>query len=150
MLEQRIEADIKTALLSGDKEQALTLRTVKSALLSVKVNSGKRGSGLTDDEVIAILAKEAKQRQESADFYVQGGAQDRADKELAEKVIIDSYLPEQLSEPELAALIDEVIADETGATDASHMGRVIGAVRAKAGPSANGGLIAKLVKEKLA
>ena len=148
MLEQRIEADIKTALLAGDKERALTLRTIKSALLSVKVNSGKRESGLSDDEVIAILAKESKKRQESADFYVQGGATERADKELAEKVVIDSYLPEQLGAAEIAALIDAVIA-ETGVSDMSGMGRVIGTVRAKAGATADGALIAQLVKEKL-
>ena len=148
-LEQTLEADIKTALLSGDKERALTLRTVKSALLSVKVNSGKRDTGLSDDEVMVILAKESKKRQESADFYVQGGAQDRADKELAEKAIIDTYLPKQLGEAEVAAIIDGVIT-QLGATDSSVMGKVIGAARAKVGANADGALIARLVKEKLA
>lgn len=149
MLEQQIEADIKTALLGGDKERALTLRTVKSALLSVKVNSGKRESGLSDDDVIAILAKESKKRQESADFFVQGGAHERADKELAEKLIIDSYLPKQLSETELLSLVDATLA-ELGPQDATAMGKVIAAVRARAGANADGALIAKLVKEKLA
>lgn len=149
MLEARLEADIKTALLSGDKERALTLRTVKSALLNVKVNAGKRDTGLSDDEVMAVLAKESKKRQESADFYVQGGAQDRADKELAEKVIIDTYLPAQLGEAEVAAIIDEVIT-QLGTTDSSAMGKVIGAARAKVGANADGALIARLVKEKLA
>lgn len=146
MLEQRIEADIKTALLAGDKQLALTLRTIKSVFLSAKVNSGKRDSGLSDDEVITILAKESKKRQESADFYVQGGAQDRADKELAEKAVIDTYLPQQLSAAEVEALVDEVMAAQPEA----GMGALIGAVRAKAGASADGGLIARLVKEKLA
>jgi uncharacterized protein YqeY len=146
MLEQQLEADIKAALLSGDKEKALTLRTIKSALLSVKVNSGKRDAGLTDNEVIAIFAKESKKRQESADFYVQGGAQDRADKELSEKVVIDAYLPQQLSEAEVVAIVDAVIAAQPDAA----MGAVIGAVRAKAGANADGALIARLVKEKLA
>ena len=146
MLEQRIEADIKTALLAGDKEQALTLRTIKSALLSVKVNTGKRESGLSDDEVITILAKEAKKRQESADFYVQGGAQDRADKELAEKAVIDSYLPQQLDEAAIVALVDEALA----ANPSANMGALIGSIRAKAGATADGALIARLVKEKLA
>jgi uncharacterized protein YqeY len=148
MLEQQIEADIKTALLSGDKERALTLRTVKSVLLNVKVNSGKRDSGLSDSEVLPILGKESKKRQESADFYVQGGAQDRADRELAEKLIIDSYLPPQLSESEVATIIDNVI-HEMGVSDLSIMGKVIGAVRAKAGPTADGAQISRLVKEKL-
>lgn len=148
MLEQQLEADIKTALLSGDKTLALTLRTVKSVLLGYKVNNGKRDKGLSDDEVVALLAKESKKRQESANFFVQGGAQDRADKELAEKAIIDAYLPAQLSESEVAGIVDAVIA-ELGVSDASGMGKVIGAVRARAGASADGGLIAKLVKAKL-
>ena len=147
MLEQQIEADIKAALLGGDKVRALTLRMVKSALLNVKVNTGKRDVGLNDDEVITILAKESKKRQESADFYVQGRAQDRADKELAEKVIIDSYLPEQLDESEVVALIESTLA-ELGAS--ANMGQAIAAVRARAGANADGALIAKLVKEKLA
>ena len=148
-LEQTLEADIKTALLSGDKERALTLRTVKGALLNVKVNTGKRETGLTDDEVMAILAKESKKRQESADFYVQGDAQDRADKELAEKAIIDAYLPKQLGEDEVATIVDAVIK-QLGASDTSAMGKVIGAARAKVGANADGALIARLVKEKLA
>ena len=147
MLEQQIEADIKAALLGGDKVRALTLRMVKSALLNVKVNTGKRDVGLNDDEVITILAKESKKRQESADFYVQGAAQDRADKELAEKVIIDSYLPKQLDESEVVALVESTLA-ELGAS--ANMGQVIAAVRARAGANADGALIAKLVKEKLA
>ncbi len=147
MLEQQLEADIKAALLGGDKERALTLRTIKGALLNVKVNAGKRETGLSDDEVIAIFAKESKKRQESADFYVQGDAQDRADKELAEKVIIDSYLPKQLSETEISALVTETLA-ELG--ESAHMGQVIAAVRARAGANADGALIARLVKEKLA
>ncbi len=146
MLEQQIEADIKSALLSGDKDRALTLRTIKSALLSVKVNTGKRDSGLSDDEVIGILAKEAKKRQESADFYVQGGAQDRADKELAEKSVIDSYLPKQLEEGAVAALVDAALV----ANPTANMGALIGTVRAQAGANADGGLIARIVKEKLA
>lgn len=148
MLEKQLEADIKTALLGGDKTLALTLRTVKSVLLSFKVNNGKRDEGLNDDEVVSLLAKESKKRQESADFFVQGGAQDRADKELAEKAIIDGYLPAQMSESEVAGLVDSVVA-ELGVSDVSGMGKVIGAVRARAGATADGALIARLVKAKL-
>jgi uncharacterized protein YqeY len=95
-----------------------------------------------------LLAKEAKKRQESADLYVQAGDQVRADAELAEKAIIEAYLPAQLSEAELVALIDEAIA-ATGASGPQGMGQVIGAVKAKAGASADGALVARLVKEKL-
>lgn len=146
-LEQRLEQDIKSALLSGDRQRVGTLRVLKGVLLNVKVATNKRDTGLSDDEVIPVLAKEAKKRQESADLYLQGNDQARADAELAEKAIIESYLPAQLSQDEIKKLIDEVTA-ATG-TDKSAMGQIIGQVKAKAGPAADGALIARLVKEKL-
>ncbi len=149
MLEERLEQDIKTALLAGDKVKATTLRGLKATLLNVKVAEGKRDSGLSDDEVVQVLVKQAKQRQESADLYVQGGNQEKADAELAEKAIIEAYLPEQMNSADLAKLIDEVIA-QTGASGPQAMGQVIGQVRAKAGATADGAVIARLVKEKLA
>ena len=148
MLEQRIEDDIKSALLAGEKTRAMTLRGLKSTLLNVKVAEGKRDTGLTDEEVINIFSKEAKKRQESADLYVQGGSQDRADKELVEKAVIEEYLPKQLSEDEIASIVAEVIA-ETGATEQRDMGKVIAGVRAKTAGSADGSIIARLTKEKL-
>ena len=149
MLEERLEQDIKKALLAGDAVRVTTLRGLKSTLLNVKVAQGKRDAGLTDEEVLPILAKEAKKRQESADMYLQGDAQERADAELAEKIVIEEYLPKQLDESEIAALVDEVIT-QTGATSMQQMGQVIGAAKAKAGASADGSVIARIVKEKLA
>jgi uncharacterized protein YqeY len=148
MLEDKLEQDIKAALLAGDGQRVTTLRGLKSVLLNVKVEKGKRDTGLSDDEVLAIFAKEAKKRQESADLYVQGGNQAKADAELEEKAIIESYLPEQLSEEEIGKLIDEVIA-QTGASGPQAMGQVIGQVKAKVGASADGSVIARLAKERL-
>jgi hypothetical protein len=148
MLEERIEQDIKAALLAGDSSRATTLRTIKSSLLNLKVATGKRESGLSDEEVIKVLAKESKQRQESAEVYKQSGSPDRAEAELAEKAIIDAYLPEQMSEDEVAKIVDAVIAD-TGASGQQAMGQVIGAVRGKTQGRADGALIARLVKERL-
>lgn len=148
MLEEKIEQDLKAALLAKDAERVSVLRGLKSVLLNVKVAEGKRDSGLKDDEVQAVLAKEAKKRQESADLYKQGGDEQRAGAELAEKAIIEEYLPEQLSEDELAGLIDEAIA-ATGSKDQKDMGKVIGMVRSKAGAGADGAAIARITKEKL-
>jgi len=148
MLEQKIEQDIKTALLAGDAQRVSVLRGVKSALLNEKVAKGKRDSGLGDDEVLAVLGKEAKKRQESADLYEQGGDATRQQAELAEKAIIEEYLPEQLGEDEIAKLVDEAIA-ATGAEGPKAMGQVIGQVKQKAGASADGALIARITKEKL-
>jgi hypothetical protein len=148
MLEERLEQDIKSALLAGDAPRVSTLRQIKSVLLNVKVATGKRESGLSDDEVLPILAQEAKKRQESADLYIQGGSQERAAAELAEKTIIQNYLPAQLSEGEIMKLVEKTIA-ETGASGPQAMGSVIGQVKKSAGPAADGATIARLVKEKL-
>jgi uncharacterized protein YqeY len=148
MLEQKIEQDLKTALLASDAQRVSVLRGLKSVLLNVKVAEGKRDSGLDDDAVLAIFAKEAKKRQESADLYKQGGDENRAAAELAEKAIIEEYLPEQLGEAEISAMVGEAIK-ATGAEGAKDMGKVIGQVKQKAGASADGGLIAKIAKEKL-
>ncbi|HSW85139.1 MAG TPA: GatB/YqeY domain-containing protein [Candidatus Saccharimonadales bacterium] len=148
MLEQTIEQDLKAALLSGDSLKSETLRGLKATLLNVKIADGKRESGLSDEEIFVHLGKQSKQRQESADLYQQGGDQARADKELSEKAIIDEYLPEQISEDELSKLIDQAIID-TGVHEISAMGNVIGQVKQQAGASADGAIIARMVKEKL-
>src|SRR5262249_42906474 len=126
-----------------------TLRGLKSVILNEEVAKGLRDSGLPDDEVTALLAKEAKKRQESADLYVQGGNQEKASAEIEEKKVIEGYLPEQLSEEDVAKLVDEVIA-QTGANSPAQMGQVIGVVKGKVGAAADGALIARLAKEKLA
>ena len=148
MIKQQLNDDVKAAMLAGDKIRLETLRGLKSVILYAEVAANKREAGLGDDEILALLAKEAKKRQESADFYVQGGSQERADKELQEKAIIQTYLPAQLGEVELQAVIEEVIT-ATGATGPQAMGQVIGAVKAKVGNTADGAVIARLVKERL-
>ena len=148
-LKQQLEADLKTAMLAGDKTLVTTLRGLKSAILNVEVAKGLREQGLSDDEVIEVLTKQSKQRQESADMYVQGGIQEKADAELVEKAVIEKYLPAQVSEEELNTAIDKVIA-ETGASGMQAMGQVIGTVKQQFGASADGSIIARLVKEKLA
>jgi uncharacterized protein YqeY len=148
-LRQQLDDDVKAALLGGDSLRVETLRGLKSVILYADVAAKKRDTGgIADDEILGLLAKEAKKRQESADLYVQGGAQDRADKELAEKVIIESYLPAQLSEAELIKLVDTAIAAEP-AEGMQAMGKIIGAVKAQVGNTADGSLIARLVKERL-
>lgn len=146
MLEQRLEDDLKTAMLAGDAERVSTLRGLKSVLLNKKVADGTRDMAMSNDDVITLLSKEAKKRQESADLYTQGGRPELADKELSEKAIIDSYLPERLSEEAIGELVDQAISS----LDAdANMGQIIGQVKAKAGAGADGAVIAKLVKERL-
>ena len=148
MLDRKLDQDIKTALLAGDRLQADTLRGLKSALLYVKVAKGKKETGLSEAEEIAVLSAEVKKRSESAELYIQGGAQDKADKELLEKKIIEAYLPKQLSEAELTPIVEKTIK-EIGVSNISGMGSVIAKVREVTAGSADGALIAKLVKERL-
>ena len=133
-------------MLAGDKTTVEVLRGLKSAVLYAEVAKGARDSGLPEAEVLAILSKESKKRQESADLYVQGGNQERANAELHEKAIIDQYLPRQLSEAEISHLIDEVIADN-GAISKETMGATIAAVKQKSAGAADGAVVARLVRE---
>jgi uncharacterized protein YqeY len=147
-LEATLQNDLKTAMLAKDERTVAVLRMVKSTLLYAKVAAGSRDEEMADAAVQELLAKEAKKRQESADLYVQGGSTEKAEAELAEKAIIEHYLPAQLGEDEIRAMIDTVIT-EMGTADMSKMGQVIGAVKAKAGTSADGAVVARLVKERL-
>jgi hypothetical protein len=149
MIRQKLDDDVKAALIAGDKLRVETLRGLKTVVLYADVATKTRDSGGIDDEaILALFAKEAKKRQESADLYVKGGSQERADKELAEKTIIESYLPAQLSDAELIKLVDDAIA-VTGASEAKDMGKVIGMVKSKAGNTADGSAIARAVAERL-
>ena len=148
-IRQKLDDDVKAALLAGDSIRVDTLRGLKSTILYADVAAKKRDTGgISDEEVLSLFAKEAKKRQESADLYVKGGSQERADKELTEKAIIESYLPAQLSDDELVGLINQVVAEQ-GAEGLQSMGKIIGAVKAKVGSTADGARVAQLVKERL-
>lgn len=148
MLKQQLEQDVKKALLAGDKELATTLRSLKSVILYAEVAKGVREEGLGDEEIMALFSKEAKKRQESADLYRQGGDESRAAAELAEKAVIEAYLPKQLNDEELAAIVDEVVT-ELGVSGPQAMGQVIGQVKQKSANQADGARIAQLVKQRL-
>lgn len=147
-MQEQIDQDLKQALLSGDKAKTETLRGLKSALLNEAIAQNARDTGLSDEQIQKVLAKESKKRQEAADLYKQGGSEERAGAELAEKAIIDAYLPEQMSEEQIAKIVDEEV-DKTDSPTMQDMGRIIGAVRSRAGGQADGALIARLVKDKL-
>lgn len=147
-IKEQIEIDLKTAMLAGEKDRVTTLRGLKSTILYAEVAAGKRDEGLDEQSVIGLMQKEAKKRQESADLYVQGGNQEKADSELTEKNIIEAYLPEQLSEAEIIQLIDEEMA-KIGQPNPQQMGQIIGAVKAASKGNADGALIARLVRERI-
>lgn len=146
-IKEQINQDLKTAMLAGEKTLVTTLRGLKAAILNAEVAAQARDTGLPEEQVVSLLQKEAKKRQESADLFGQGGNTDKQAAELAEKVVIEKYLPEQLSEEQVSQLVDEAVA-EVG-SDKQKMGQAIGLVRQRSGGNADGALIARLVKEKL-
>ncbi len=148
-VKEKIDQDLKVAMLSSNKSLVSTLRGLKSAILYEEVAKGLREEGLPESEVISVLAKEAKKRQESADLYGQGGNKERADAELAEKTVIENYLPSQLSDDELFAIVDDVIK-QLGVTDMKSMGGIISAVKQRIEGAADGSRIAAAVKGRLA
>jgi uncharacterized protein YqeY len=148
-MQESIERDLKTAMLSGDKDKAEVLRGLKNALQYEAVNSGIKKEELSKEQIQKVFAREAKKRQEAADLYKNAGETARADKELSEKAVIDGYLPEQLPEEEVKKIVEEEVA-KLDSPAQSDMGRIIGAVKARTAGQADGALIARLVKEKIA
>jgi hypothetical protein len=148
-LKQRIQDDLKAALLGGDRFVGETLRGLKAAILNEEVATGKRDEGLDDSEIEKIVAKEVKKRNESAALYEQNDRAESAADERREAEIMSVYLPKQLSEDELTAVVEAAIK-QLGANGMSDMGKVIGVVKSKVGNTADGALVAKIVKEKLA
>jgi hypothetical protein len=148
MLEHKLDQDLKTALLAGDKLVVSTLRGLKSTILYAKVADGTRGQAMPDEAIIPLFKKEADKRQESADLYHKGGNEEKAKSELEEKAIIECYLPTPLSESEVAEFVDNAIKELSGVGQAS-MGPVIGMVKQRTAGRADGSLIARLTKERL-
>jgi uncharacterized protein YqeY len=147
-LKQRVDDDLKAALLGGDRFAAQTLRGLKAAVLNEEVALGRREDGLNDEEVEKIIAKEVKKRNESIALYEQNNRPELADDEKKEAAILSVYLPQQLGEAELKEIIASKIA-ELGVSGPQAMGQVIGAVKSQVGNTADGATVARLVKESL-
>jgi len=136
---------MKSAMKAGDKDRLKVVRLMLAAIQQVEVDTRK---DLDDTAVLGVIEKMVKQRKDSVEQYTRGGRQDLADIEQAEIAILDTYLPEKLSDAELAALIDEVIA-ATGAESIRDMGKVMGGIKARAAGRADMGAVGSLVKERL-
>jgi uncharacterized protein len=146
-LKEQLRTDLTAAMKAREATEVSTLRMVMAAVMNAEV-AGDEATTLTDDQVLAVLQKESKKRTEAAEAFTAGGRAESAAKELAEKAVIDRYLPAALSEDELAAVVAEEVA-ATGAASAKDMGTVVKAVRARVGGQADGARIAALVKAAL-
>ena len=144
-LKDTIISDIKVAMKSGDKDRLKVLRLVSASIKQVEVDQRK---DLTDADVVSVLEKMQKQRRDSIEQFEKGGREDLAAIERAEMAVIEPYLPEKLSDAELDALIDEAISS-TGAESIRDMGKVMGAIKAKAAGRADMGAVGARVKARL-
>ena len=147
-LKDRLHADLTAAMKAQDELVRATLRMVLTAIGNEEV-AGASARELTDDEELKVVAREAKKRREAAEAFQSGGAADRAARELAEEGVIAAYLPAQLSDEDLSALVAEAVA-ETGASGPQAMGQVMKAVNPKVAGRAEGGRVAAAVKAALA
>jgi len=144
-LKTRITDDMKTAMKAGEKDRLKVLRLIMAAIKQVEVDQRKE---LDDAAVLAVLDKMVKQRRDSVDQFEKGNRPDLAAIERAEIEVIDGYLPDQLDETELDALIDDAIA-ATAAASIRDMGKVMAAIKAKAAGRADMGAVGARVKARL-
>lgn len=144
-LKEQIAQEYLTAYKSKDELKVAVLRMLKSALQNSEI---AKKAELSDEDVIAVLKKEVKQRKETIETYKTAGKSEAIEAEEKEIGVLKQYLPSQLSEEDTAKIVDEKIA-ELGATDASKIGQIIGAIMKDHGSEVDGGLVAKLVNQKL-
>ncbi|AFZ15967.1 GatB/YqeY domain-containing protein [Allocoleopsis franciscana] len=148
-LKDRISEEIKVAMKAKDKVRLETVRSIKKVILEKESTLRAQGQEtLTESQELEVLTQLAKQRRDSIEQYRKAGREDLAEQESQELAILEEYLPKQLSDQEVAAIIDEVIA-AVGATSAKDMGKVMGAVMQQLKGRADGQKIQAMVKAKL-
>ena len=147
-LKDRLKDDLTTSMKARDELRTATLRMVLTAIGNEEV-AGKAARSLSADEELTVVTREAKKRREAAEAFRSGGAEDRAARELAEEQVLAAYLPTQLSDDELAALVAAAVA-ETGASGPRAMGAVMKAVGPQVSGRAEGSRVAAAVRAALA
>ncbi len=147
-LELKINGDIKNAMLARDAKKLEALRAIKAALLLEKAKEGAAAE-IGEEVELKILQKMIKQRRESADIYSQAGRPELAEKELYDASVIETYLPQQMSEAEVTAIIQNIVT-QTGASSVKDMGKVMGAASKELAGKADNKMISVIVKNLLA
>lgn len=149
-MKDRLQSDLSASMKARDEVRSGTIRMVLSAVSTEEV-SGKQARELSDDDVMTVLGREAKKRREAADAYDAAGRAELADKERAELAVIEGYLPDQLSDEEVRAIVDAAVAEvaSSGAEGGKAMGAVMKIVQPKVKGRADGNQVAALVKSAL-
>ena len=145
MLKATLQKEQIKTMKAGDKKRRQVIRLMMSAIKQIEIDSRKE---LSDDDIIAVLGKMLKQRRDSYTQYTDAGRNDLAEQEAFEITVIKEYLPQALSEDEVAVIIDEIITS-TGAASPKDMGKVMGQLKAKLQGRADMGAASTLVKQKL-
>ena len=148
MTKQDLQAQLKTSMLAKNIEKTSVLRMLISAITYFEIQKGGAGYNATDEDVMTIVQKEAKQRKDSIEEYAKAGRQDLVDKEQHELELLQTYLPEQMSEDEINALMQQAIA-QTNATTIQDLGKVMGVLIPQTKGKADGAVVSRLVKEAL-
>jgi len=147
-LKDQINNDLKAALLGGNRFAGEVLRGLKATILDEEIAQKKREEGLSDEAIEQLVAREIKKRNESAVIYDGANRPELAASERSEAKVLGTYLPEQLSESDINTVVARIIG-ELGVNSLSAMGQVIGAVKKELGNTADGAMVAKLVKNAL-
>jgi uncharacterized protein YqeY len=146
-LKEQLHADLTAAIKARDELRTATLRMALAAVTTEEV-AGKQARELSDDEVVAVLGREAKKRREAAEAFTEAGRGELADRERAEGEVLATYLPAQLSDAELSSLVSAAIG-ETGADSPKAMGQVMKVLQPKVAGRAEGGRVAAEVRRQL-
>lgn len=148
-LKETILDELKNAMKNKDAGRLQVLRSLKAKILEKEISERKGGeSDISDEQVLEVLMKAAKQRKESIDSFEKGGREDLVEKEKAELAIIEEFLPQMMSEDEVRTAVKEQI-EKMGASDMSDMGKVMGVMMGKLKGKAEGSLVSRVVKEEL-
>ncbi len=147
-LKEQITSDLKTAMKAGDAIRRDTLRLIDSAIKNVEIERNKREVGLTEEEILEVIARAVKQRQDSIRQFEAGGRPDLAEKEKIELEIILPYLPAQLSQQEIEKVVTEILATSENPTLAD-LGKIMGQAMASLKGKADGNLVREIVKSQL-
>ncbi|MGN6600111.1 MAG: GatB/YqeY domain-containing protein [Actinomycetales bacterium] len=148
-LKERLQSDLTGAIRSRNELTAATIRMALTAITNAEV-AGTEARELTNDDVVAVLGKEAKKRREAAEAYDAAGRPELAERERAELGVLETYLPAQLSDEEIAAIVDEAIAAAPGLPSGmAAMGPLMKAVNQRIAGRADGGRVAAVVKGRL-
>lgn len=146
-LKAQLRSDLTTAMKARDELRSATLRMALTAITNEEV-AGKVARELSDDEVLKVLGREVKKRKEAAEAFAGAGRAEQAAREEAERGVLDAYLPAQLSDEELGALVDAAVA-ESGAEGPKAMGAVMKVLTPRVAGRADGGRVAAAVKARL-